>query len=288
LQNIHVLFATLLAAAIGGCESKPVTSDDLCPALCAHEADCAADCDLIEDPSCDVDELYDAYFAQCSSECDDGTVMRDNCPAAAAQLVECLDGQLTCSKEAGRCDEERRRYHEQCVSSPGAETCPTFCSEIEVGCTPHETFGVWEDCEEVCASAARTLPCLEALYDFDACKTSRGYACSPLPASCEDEVNAVQESCPELQPIASDPTDVAFCESLAPEQCECGLWGESADCEELAANRCRYNLGRRADTCRESLTAFDACMRDIDSCDRDALRDACTEPWNAYDAACSL
>lgn len=280
--------ALLLLALLGfGCGDDSDGAPDPCDGLCGYEATCFSPCDPDEGPDCDPEERYDRIFAECTSECQAGMRERPECPSAAEGYAGCTEGRACGAADLDACAEDSRRYEELCVSRPGALVCPSFCAELEVGCTPYEYFGVrGPGCTESCESATEDLECLEALYQFDFCSPGTGYACEPLAGSCDEAVSLVQTHCEGLQPVTPDPDEESFCADVAGEQCRCALW-TSPDCAVLASNRCQFNLGFGED-CRGATVAFDACMRALPECDRDALRDACLDEWTAYDAACDV
>lgn len=287
-SNVRALSALGCLAAFvfaPGCGDDEGVGADPCDRLCTYEATCFSPCDPDEEPECDPEARYDQIYADCTAACGAGQEERADCAGAAQGYADCVHGRSCGADELDECAEDARRYDELCVSQPGAQVCPMFCTELAVGCTPYPTFGLrGAGCEGQCKIAAAELDCLEALYGFDACSAGSGYACHPLPDDCDDEVAEVQELCEGMAGSSADPDELELCEAIATEQCRCGLW-EASDCATLAGNRCLFELGYGA-SCKSAIEAFDACMQALPTCDRDALHDQCLPEWEAYDAAC--
>lgn len=288
MRLLPILLLASCASSCGNKEEIPA-----CEWICVGEADCARECDYDEEPDCDPQQNYDDAYARCIDQCSAGAPERGaTCAATLEEYATCVDAQ-TCEGHQSCDDRESDAYYEQCVAEPGDLSCFTVCAGLEVGCFPWETFGVHQECEATCGSAASELACMDALFALDTCMGENGgagYSCAPLDGACEGRATAVEQACDGLDAAAPSSDEHAFCEGIAESRCACEGWAFDEDAEVCLArekNRCGYELGR-GDTCQEAMDAFRVCMDGVDECSRPNLLEACESAWEAWDLACVI
>lgn len=282
------LLLLLLLSCASSCGKEEEIPD--CEWICVGDADCQRECDYEEEPDCDPEQKYAEAYTLCMNQCSTGSSERGaTCASTLDDYVGCVDAQ-TCEGHQS-CDHEPDAWYEQCVGDPGDLSCFTVCAGLEVGCLPWETFGVRDDCEATCGSAATELGCMDALFALDTCMSEHGgagYACDPLDAACEGPASDVEQACEGLDAATPSAEEQAFCEGIAQSRCACEGWTFDDDAEVCLvreANRCGYELGR-GETCREAMDTFRVCMDGVDACSRENLVATCGTEWDAWDGAC--
>lgn len=284
----------LLVVVVLACGASSCFREEEIPAcewICVGDADCERECDYVEEPDCDPQRKYDDAYALCIDQCSTGSSERGTaCASTLDDYATCVDAQ-TCEGHQS-CDErEGDRYYEQCVGEAGDLSCFTVCAGLEVGCFPWETFGIRQDCESTCGSAASELSCMDALFALDTCMggvAGAGYSCAPLDASCEGPAMAVEEACDGFDTATPSSEEQAFCSGIAESRCACDGWtmdDDPVECLDREKNRCGYELGR-GDGCGDAMDAFRVCMDGVDECSRENLVASCEPEWGAWDSAC--